>query len=418
MLQLRSDNILAALVAAFMLVGRWSPFRTDQYADILSQSAPLTEFRTWIAAAILLFGTAYFRSIQQGGNISPSLVGMVTFLVIALLSGFLATDHPNEIYLHRKIFDIIILLIVLPIISAYSLRREFVELFWGWIIVLGSILMVLGLAALVAGNTTFGGYRLAVLGGGPNVYGRIMVLTAIAIGYQLISARRWLAFRSALLATALALSVAAGSRGVLLALMGTATVAVLSHWKQLLRLRAVKYILAFTLVSLIPLILIGRELFPIIEYRYLFLTFDEGYTSGRDMIFRLAIDQFLANPVFGAGLAGFSYVSYLNYPHNLILEILTGFGVFGLFILLVPILVDFAWRGGWRCFRYAPRETLALSFIFFASMFSGDLYDSRGVFVFILMAVQSTHRAFAVTKEAGADYRTSVPTLRSRDITR
>ena len=68
----------------------------------------------------------------------------------------------------------------------------------------------------------------------------------------------------------------------------------------------------------------------------------DGQTNGlsnRNVIWEAAIDFFKNRPVFGSGTAAFEFY-YENYTHNIILEILTSYGTFGLllfFIILINI---------------------------------------------------------------------------------
>ncbi len=95
-----------------------------------------------------------------------------------------------------------------------------------------------------------------------------------------------------------------------------------------------------------------------------------------------------SHSVAGAGLGAFAAahggVGY--YPHNLVLELFSesgGVGV-GLLAIMVAVFLREAWR--------ARQRLHALSFaawmlLLVAAQFSGDLYDSRGVFLLPLFAL-------------------------------
>lgn len=69
---------------------------------------------------------------------------------------------------------------------------------------------------------------------------------------------------------------------------------------------------------------------------------NEGDSSGRDAIFEAAWNLFLQHPIFGSGLGGFDKATGLEYPHNMILEILCECGLFGLISLFLITFTYFA----------------------------------------------------------------------------
>lgn len=110
--------------------------------------------------------------------------------------------------------------------------------------------------------------------------------------------------------------------------------------------------------------------------------------SGRPMLFMRAIGEFISAPMFGVGLGQFGRASTNvgsnllqgGYPHNLVLEILSGLGLVG-FALFVGVLR----LGRWIL---APRTVYDYLFIlaFIYAMSSGDLSGNNGVFLFAALA--------------------------------
>lgn len=99
-------------------------------------------------------------------------------------------------------------------------------------------------------------------------------------------------------------------------------------------------------------------------------------------LYRLAFDMFLEHPLLGAGTAGFEVVARTapglevrEYPHNLVLQVASEFGVLGLVLFgALGILALFWWR---------PRTTVAAALAALAAslllnaMVSNGLYENR-----------------------------------------
>jgi hypothetical protein len=87
----------------------------------------------------------------------------------------------------------------------------------------------------------------------------------------------------------------------------------------------------------------------------------------------------------GCGVSGFRAFRG-TYPHNLVLETAVETGLVGTGLLCL-VMVSGAWAFR-RLWRSADGATLAaFAFALVASQLSGDLFDSRGVFLFLLMAL-------------------------------
>ncbi len=121
----------------------------------------------------------------------------------------------------------------------------------------------------------------------------------------------------------------AGSRSPILAL-----VVVLLFW---LFARGKNFILGIyiSIIAVIILLLFIEPILnfmgnisPLIEYR-LRLSLFEGHTSGRDILYREAIQLFIDKPIFGSQFALFYPNGEFWYPHNIILEAFMALGILG-----------------------------------------------------------------------------------------
>ena len=68
-----------------------------------------------------------------------------------------------------------------------------------------------------------------------------------------------------------------------------------------------------------------------------------------------AIEYFYQNPFFGNGLGSFGYLyrgfDVRDYPHDMLLEVLSELGIFGVVIILVPIILTII-----KFFKYVKIE--------------------------------------------------------------
>ncbi|GIF14502.1 O-antigen ligase family protein [Actinoplanes teichomyceticus] len=234
--------------------------------------------------------------------------------------------------------------------------------------------------------------RWAALGGGPNVFVRIMVLGAITSLYlYLRNGERliWLVPIPAFLFGA----VASGSRGGMAALGITVTVALLAIRPRLDFARLAKPLALLAVVAAVLVITVGPLIAGYVQQRFIEATLGQGYASQRDVLFQMALRIFLQRPILGTGLNGFNAVANLGfgerYVHNLPLSMAAEGGFVGLALLLL------AWLCLWYAYRSVPVRERSLEartaaycgiFIGAASLFSGDYYDARLMWILLLLA--------------------------------
>ncbi len=180
--------------------------------------------------------------------------------------------------------------------------------------------------------------------------------------------------------------VLCGSRGALLA-TGVAGVALLFS----ARARITTKLLAVGGFSAASVLLFlntqsGRTAIDVFCHRILHQTVEQRYTSSRDDLFTLAFELGLQRPVAGWGLGGFRANSW-TYPHNLFLETFAEGGLIG--IALLAIVFWTWWRSVKRSRQPLPGTTLAALFLMVTSAcFSGNFYDSRGVFLLLALSIE------------------------------
>jgi O-antigen ligase len=241
--------------------------------------------------------------------------------------------------------------------------------------------------------------RWAALGGGPNVFIRIMILGMITSLYLYLRSGEnliWLVPIPAFLFGA----IASGSRGGIVGLGVTIAVALLAIRPRIDFDRIAKPLALVAVLGTVLVITAGPSIAGYVESRFVEATIGQGYASSRDVLFQMALKIFLQRPILGTGLNGFYTVTDLGfgerYVHNLPLSIAAEGGFVGLALLAV------AWLGLWRAYAAVPVRERSLEartaaycgiFIGAASLFSGDYYDARLMWILLLLAAVRPARA-------------------------
>jgi O-antigen ligase len=185
-------------------------------------------------------------------------------------------------------------------------------------------------------------------------------------------------------AVAALLIVLCGSRGGLLSFAVAGSVYVMLTKASIARKAC--FVAAMVLATAIVLFYTepGRQAIEVFNGRIIELTIERQYLAGRGELWTQALQLFVERPLFGWGLDGFRANSW-NYPHNIFLEVMVEGGAVGLLLFLN---VFRAWRG--QCRRSNLRtpsvSLVALALTVTAAQTSGDLFDSRGIFLMLALA--------------------------------
>lgn len=381
-------------VALFLVVGRWS-FSRVAGGD---GSHFVLEPRVWFVALLCALAFAPVAMPADGLTAraraaAVALVALVGYLTLtcAWAPDFaIAWDKALELTLVGMVLLAVVRL--MPAISA----RELAAGIWQPLVVVFSIF-----AALALMGSSEGG-RLAVLGGGPNVFGRNMALLALFCINALL-VRRIAALPVVGLCVSGVLVLLSGSRGAMLATT-VGTLALL--WVHRIRPSRLLW-LALAGAVLVAVVAIytevGQAALAMFNERVVRLTIEQEYDSGRSTLFDQAIAVGWSAPVYGDGLGGFGTHSAFDYPHNIALEAWAEGGMVGLALLAAALYLPLQvlWR---RRGEHHALELAAFAALLASAQFSGDLYDSRGVLLFGLLAVLQDERAGGRSLFAAEDW--------------
>jgi len=376
------DYLVGFLAALFLVVGRWTP---DRLLPSLNYS-PFIEVRLWVAALMLmvliLSGLTVLKPIPTDARPAVgTVVGLsIVYFVYMILTTFWARDTSLAL---GKVYEMALTLIVV-VALARRIRQTGGErvrnAFWVSLIVLAGGLAILAVFSIVTGSSL---QRISVLGGGPNAFGRMMGLLCFG---SLLMWRRggpiWLWIPAA--ALSFLLVILSGSRGAAVA-WGVSIAVYLLFSRTRITTKLVTLIAGTIVVTLVvwytPL---GRTITDVFESRFVQLSLEQGYDSGRSNIYQDALELGMENPVFGLGLNAFQARGLGSYPHNLFLESFSEGGIVGVALMVGLIcIVTFQLWAHRHAIDSITVSAFVLTVIF--SQFNGDLFDSRAVFMFMIL---------------------------------
>lgn len=373
-------HLIGACLACYFLIGRWNLLRLEgEFDDVNAIQDP----RVWIislaAAAVLLLSCFNYRGWWQQFRLQRIDAAILVLLGYLLLT---AVWGPDAELAASKAYEVTLLIAVAAIVAITRQREAATNLAKGFFF---TLLAIGGAMAFYAIYQSTGG-RIAAPGGGPNTFGRNMGLTALSALY--FASRPGVNITTKISAAgmvvvALLLILMCGSRGGLMsACMGAMTIIVLSR-TSLARKAVVLATLALLAAAALLYTPAGRNALDVFEHRIVEQTIENRYLSSRDDLWAHALELGQVNPVAGLGLNGYQANSW-TYPHNLVLEIWVEGGAIGVLLLAVAGFL-FA-RECWRYRDHVSSPGLAAFVLaLVAAQASGDIYDSRGVF--LLMAL-------------------------------
>lgn len=378
----RGPGLVVIVAFLVTLAGRFT-------LDRLGVSIPLVnDVRVPLFAALLMsFALELKGSGHHGGTGARSLFAILALLGYQILS---ATWAPSGAATGAAVGDLtaVAILVFIYVTLAEWDRDRVVRVtltcFYAaaWV--------YFAVAASGRGHAASG--RWAALGGGPNVFVRVMVLGLLSSMYFYFRAGRkpiWLLGIPAFLTGALA----SGSRGGILALVITVACAIRAALPRLRPSASVKPLLTIVVLAGVTWLVAGDEVGGFIQKRFVQGTFEQGYTSDRDVLFKTAIGLFLRHPFLGTGVNGFyietNFGAGERYVHNLPLAVAAEGGLIGL-LLLINAFVQLRHEFAKIPLSERSLEARAVGycgvFVGGACLFSGDYYDARLMWILLVLA--------------------------------
>ena len=368
------SRVVTAFTFVILLMGQYSWERLDPSLT----SIPEPRILVIIVSAIPIL--AWANTFRRG---SLSLRPASTYLCLLLswiLWMFLSTawtpfgtkSGPNNLDL-----TLLFAIITIGLLGFAAHPESALRLLLWMTFATGLVYAILGLAA--AGTLA----RIAVLGGGPNVYGRVTALGVIASLALVISgqASAWLLSGTALMIAATILS---GSRGAMFSLF--AGLVLLLPLALRNSRRTLGVVITLAALSGIVYAAFGNAIYQVIQDRVIILTLQQGYDSGRTNLQAIAWDMFHSRPITGWGIGSYGQIQGIadNYPHNFGIQTLAEAGTIGFCLMTAAILVALLPLARQSVASWESSCLLAMSgLVLVASLYSGGYYDTRLMWYFL-----------------------------------
>lgn len=332
---------------------------------------------------IILFLPMFFsiKSFQ----FTPSRRYLFGFLGLILVSPILWGFYGLNDYAIEKYINFVVIIIPLVIISSRFKYKDVITL-TGILLYFVFFLALLGLIKL--GSSVD---RLSVLGGGPIVFARWMIVGSIIIFFR----KKNNVKNFSLIILLILLSIAAGSRGPIFSLLFTSFIfMILNFQKVLFRVLFVSFLIGGIFIFL------DGGLFMDVGKADRLITKDSTSKNVRLKFANRSLELISLYPM-GVGIG--NWQDYCNktqpyhllrheYPHNLILEVFSELGFLGGIILLI-LIVKAMYFTFFRMLKYSKEHSIyellfyLQIFLLVNSMFSGSLNDSRLFLVIISVSL-------------------------------
>ena len=383
------EDLVGFLIAFFLLVGRWTPARlTGEMTRADARVAGLHEPRVWAILALLLLTIPVLAmqhvrrreiprlrlsEIRAPAILSILLLGYMLLTLMWTPDPTLAKDKASDIA--SQIAVLIGLVVALQVAEPDALRTGF----WKSALLMTTVMAGLAVLSMTAS-------RLAVLGGGPNVFARnmsFMLLGAIYFLRRGADRSAWLWIP--ILVVAALLIVASGSRAAMVGAvfaLGVLLVLERAHLQKKVLFVGGATIVGAAILSFSEFGVAVKEVFT---DRVIDDSIGQHNLADRDILADSALKLGTENPIFGAGLEASHSAAGQN-AHNLLLEIFCEGGCVGL-LLCVGVLMSFC-MSLWKIRRRMDPSTVA-AVVFHVSfcLLNTGLALSGAIFVLLLLAL-------------------------------
>tara|TARA_B100000214_G_scaffold141453_1_gene101127 strand:- start:6247 stop:7416 length:1170 start_codon:yes stop_codon:yes gene_type:complete len=343
-------------------------------------------FSIILSLLFILFSIPFLPSIKNV-KICSSKMYLFIFLLLVVLSPILWFPYGFTEYGLYKYINFIFVVIPLVLISSIFTYQDVRRLF---LTLLYFIFFLAILGVVIVSSST---ERLSVLGGGPIVFARWMIIGIIILFFLKQKSLK----NSILIIGLFVLSISTGSRGPILSLLLTAVIFFLLNFQNIF----FKFIFIIFILTSFLFVFDSLNIQEIGKTERL-VTKDNTSKNAR-LYFAFRSLELLSIYPTGVGIGNWQEYSNKtkkyhllkhDYPHNLILEVFSELGLLGGIVLLLVLLKSIYFTF-FRMLRYSKENSIynllfyLQLFLLFNSMFSGDLNDSRFLFIIISISLIS-----------------------------
>lgn len=373
------EFLAGVMLALYLVSGNWSVARVVDLEPLA-----IYQPRVWAVLGLVML------AIVGGHKARPRSSTLIAELAWFGFTALSITWAPDIELGQVQVIDVGLLIAVALAVHRLTITGDVERLADSLRLTL--LVLYFGLAGIaVVGG--LGSGRLAVLGGGANVFGRNMgLLCVFALERALFpdrhqpSRRQGLLFWSAVACVAAGLVTLSGSRGCMIATAIACAVLLSFGRARFHRKLAVLLGVLGLFLALLFFTSVGALVIESFSYRVVDLLFGERYVSGRDQLYTVAIDHGFDRPILGHGIASFAANTPWPYCHNIVLDAWYETGAIG--VLLLGVYFSQYARLQVRLGSKGRELWIAAAtLILVASQFSGGRYDCRALFVFAALAL-------------------------------
>lgn len=370
----------------FLLIGRWTPKRLFESfsGDLLYE--PRLWFGIIAISLCLLIIVSHGKIVISDRNWHPKsftiyYTAIIYFFVIYMISTLMwAVDYELALQKAYEITLVFIVTITIHITTLFVRDDLLKDYFWLSIFLFS---IIFGFIAIQGADETS---RTQALGGGPNVFGRNMGLFVFSSLYFIQKGfNKYIGFIFVFLG--IILTIASGSRGAMLSLLiGGLAYFLIKRIKMIQLFKIITVLIIFCILCYVSMLTtsIGQKVTNVINERIIYLTIEEQYDANRMTIYKSAMELGHDAPFLGSGLSAFKATGLGVYPHNIFLEIFTEGGLVGLTLLLLSLVLFFIYLIKYNDWLDAATVSATIMLLM-ATQVSGDLYDSRGLFILLVL---------------------------------
>lgn len=330
---------------------------------------------------LFLFALNYKIKILKAGTYARNFMAISCFfLIILIIFGFNSSIPLSEIITDLFFLQLYILFAFF-VVNLFTIEDNILDIISDTYLLVGIIYMI---PIIASASLTLD--RGTTFIGGPNVTTRILFFAAVSALY-LYNKRKKLQFIVILFLLICGI-ILLGSRGGMIAgfVSGIILLALsIPHFdvKKLFSSKALKITIVGTCVACFLYVPMSN----ILKERVVALIFETFYLANRDVLYELSIDAIRKRLIAGYGLGG--YLPILGeYPHNVFLEIMLEAGIIGTLPFLV--IISFSPFCIYRCLKNEYRLfSIITLYMIMVSSISGDLYDFRYYFFWIITCLNS-----------------------------
>ncbi len=371
----RIEFALAVFASGLFLVSEgW------QYLGLQGMILPLV--------SIMMIIGYFVYSLRFGLRIGKGYLPLAVLLLGLLMTISLAYTPATVVGTRRVLEYLLTNLVVFGVLVFNRSERSLSRLLWAFVAI-GLITTIISLGD-VAFSSNISGNRYSLAGANPIWFARSIGLGIIPLLALTSDLRKpgFHLFKWLLVAASLYIIVLAASRGPLLATI--LTICIYLYWvpgKRMRHFRIAPPLIFVTLLVLVYIVMPRPETTS--RLSVVSDSIRDVSTLHRVTAYANAALLFVEHPIAGVGVGGFSHFDYLEYPHNIFLEVASEYGLIGLALLVSIIVAVF------RCYHSVRRKLttrpaemrilrafgLILIFAFINAMVSGSIAGNSWIWL-------------------------------------